>query len=138
MVLVGNCWMAQAQKPEVFSKDGFAIGGYDAVAYFLEQKPVKGLEQITFTWNDAVWLFASEKNRDSFRLNPEKFAPQFGGYCAYGMSRGYKAPTSADAFSIVDGKLYLNYNTNVRNEWNKDQTGYIEKAVKNWVDVRKQ
>lgn len=138
MVLVGNCWMAQAQKPEVFSKDGFAIGGYDAVAYFLEQKPVKGLEQITFTWNDAVWLFASEKNRDSFRLNPEKFAPQFGGYCAYGMSRGYKAPTSADAFSIVGGKLYLNYNTNVRNEWNKDQTGYIEKAVKNWVDVRKQ
>lgn len=138
MVLVGNCWMAQAQKPEVFSKDGFAIGGYDAVAYFLEQKPVKGLEQITFTWNDAVWLFATEKNRDSFRLNPEKYAPQFGGYCAYGMSRGYKAPTSADAFSIVGGKLYLNYNTNVRNEWNKDQTGYIEKAVKNWVDVRKQ
>lgn len=126
-----------AQKPAVYSKDGFAIRGYDAVSYFTEGKAVKGDEKISLKWNDATWLFSSEKNRDAFKANPDKYAPQYGGYCAYGLSRGYKAPTEADAFSVVDGKLYLNYNLDVRKEWSKDQKGYIEKADKNWPEVKK-
>lgn len=126
-----------AQKPEIFIKDGFAIRGYDAVAYFNSAKPVKGNEQFSLKWRDATWLFSDASNRDAFKADPEKYAPQYGGYCAYGMSRGYKANTEPDAFSIVNGKLYLNYNLDVRSEWNKDQKVYIEKADRNWGEVRK-
>ena len=133
-------WIASitaiAQKSEIFIKDGYAIGGYDVVAYFSENKPVKGNQQYSFSWNGATWLFSSDKNKESFKLNPERYAPQYGGYCAYGLSRGYKAPTEAGAFTIVDGKLYLNYNFDVRSEWNKDQKGYIGKADKNWPEVK--
>ena len=125
-----------AQKSEIFIKDGYAIRGYDAVAYFTENKPVKGNEQISYSWNGATWLFATNNNKESFQMNPAKYAPQYGGYCAYGLSRGYKANTESDAFTIVDGKLYLNYNLDVRSEWNKDQKGYIGKADKNWPEVR--
>ena len=125
-----------AQKSEIFIKDGYAIRGYDAVAYFTENKPIIGSEQFSFSWNGATWLFSNNKNKESFQKNPEKYAPQYGGYCAYGLSRGYKATTEADAFTIVDGKLYLNYNLDVRSEWNKDQKGYIGKADKNWPEVK--
>ncbi len=125
-----------AQKSETFIKDGYAIRGYDAVAYFTESKSVKGSEQFSVSWNSATWLFSNDKNKESFKMNPEKYAPQYGGYCAYGLSRGYKATTEADAFTIVNGKLYLNYNLDVRSEWNKDQKGYIEKADKNWPEVK--
>jgi len=127
---------ATAQKSEIFIKDGYAIRGYDVVAYFSENKSVKGSEQFSFSWNGATWLFSTNKNKESFQSNPEKYAPQYGGYCAYGLSRGYKAPTQADAFTIVEGKLYLNYNLDIRSEWNKDQKGYIEKADKNWPEVK--
>jgi len=125
-----------AQKPEIFSKENAAINGYDPVAYFTESKPVKGLTQFNLEWKGANWQFASQKNLDAFRANPEKFVPQYGGYCAYGLSRGYKASTEADAWTIVNGKLYLNYNKDVRDEWNKDQEGYIKKADTNWPTVR--
>jgi len=125
-----------AQKSEIFIKDGYAIRGYDAVAYFIDNKPVKGSEQFSLSWKGGTWLFSSNKNRESFKMNPGKYAPQYGGYCAYGLSRGYKASTEADAFTIVDGKLYLNYNVDVRSEWNKDQKQYIGKADKNWPEVK--
>ena len=125
-----------AQKSEIFIKDGYAIRGYDAVAYFTESKPVKGDEQFSLSWNGATWLFSNNKNRESFKTNPEKYAPQYGGYCAFGLSRGYKASTEADAFTIVEGKLFLNYNLAVRAEWNKDQKQYIGKADKNWPEVK--
>ncbi len=126
---------AVAQKT-IFAPDGKAIKGYDPVAYFTESKPVQGDPKISYSYEGAEWYFASEKNRDAFKADPVKYAPQYGGYCAFGASKGYKAPTEADAWTIVDGKLYLNYNTKVRTEWNKDQPGYIQKADKNWVEIK--
>jgi hypothetical protein len=80
----------------------------------------------------------SSSNRELFKTNPEKYIPQFGGYCAFGMSRGYKAETQPEAWTMVDGKLYLNYNKKVREEWNKNQVDFISKASSNWVKVKDQ
>ena len=124
------------QKSPTFINNGKAIRGYDPVAYFTAGKPVKGTDQIVFDWNNAKWYFASKKNLDLFKASPEKYAPQYGGYCAYGLSRGYKAPIEADAWTIDNGKLYLNYNLDVREEWNKDRKQRIEKADKNWPTVK--
>lgn len=127
---------AVAQKSEIFIQSGKAIRGYDPVAYFTESKPVKGNEQLVYKWNNANWYFSSQENLDRFKANPEKYAPQYGGYCAYGLSNGYKAPTDADAWTIENGKLYLNYNTEVRDMWNKDRKERVEKADKNWPQVK--
>jgi len=126
----------QAQLSPVYVKDGAAIDGYDAVAYFTEGKPVKGDSTFKVTYEGANWYFASKENADKFKAAPEKYAPQYGGYCAFGCSRGYKAKTSPDAWTITDGKLYLNYNTDVRETWNKDRQGYIQKADANWPKVK--
>jgi YHS domain-containing protein len=123
---------------EVFTKSGEAIGGYDPVAYFKENKPVKGKTEFGFSWKGADWLFASDQNLEIFKANPEKYAPRYGGFCAYGTADGHKAPTSPDAWTIVDGKLYLNYDKSVQSLWKKDQQGYIQKADKNWPEVKKQ
>lgn len=125
-----------AQKSEIFIKNDLAIGGYDPVAYFTQNKPVKGNSQFAVVYKDAKWLFVSGQNADIFKAAPEKYAPQYGGYCAYGCSKGYKASTEADAWTIVNDKLYLNYDTDVRAIWNKDQPGYIKKADANWHRVK--
>ena len=128
--------VVQAQKAEVFSPSGKAINGYDPVAYFKDGEPVKGNEKISYQWNGANWYFSSTQNLDSFKSNPKKFAPQYGGYCAYGMSQGHKASTEPDAWTIENGKLYLNYNKRVKQMWSKDRLGYIKLADKNWVDIK--
>jgi YHS domain-containing protein len=120
----------------VFIKSGEAINGYDPVAYFKSGKPVKGRDAFTLKWNGADWKFASQENLNDFKTNPEKYAPQYGGYCAYGTSENHKAPTSPDAWSIVNGKLYLNYNTDVQKKWKQDQKMHIERADKNWPTVK--
>jgi YHS domain-containing protein len=125
-----------AQKSETFVQSGNAIRGYDPVAYFTESRPVKGNEKLAYKWNNASWYFSSQENLDLFKANPEKYAPQYGGYCAYGLSNGYKAPTDADAWTIDNGKLYLNYNKEVRGMWNKERKERIEKADKNWPEVK--
>src|SRR5688572_1599979 len=103
-----------AQQSPVFVKADKAIRGFDPVAYFTEGKAVQGKEELTYTWINSNWYFSNRQNLNSFKTNPEKFAPQYGGYCAYGLSNGYKAPTSPDAWIIENGKLYLNYNIKVR------------------------
>lgn len=125
-----------AQKSATFVQSGKAIRGYDPVAYFSEGKPVKGNEKLVYSWNNADWYFSSQQNLDLFKANPEKYAPQYGGYCAYGLSEGHKAPTDAEAWTIEDGKLYLNYNTDVRKMWIKEKKERIEKADKNWPEVK--
>ena len=125
-----------AQKSATFMHDGKAIRGFDPVAYFTAGKPVKGDDQFVFEWNKAKWYFASKQNLDLFKANPSKYAPQYGGYCAYGLSKGYKAPIAADAWTIDNGKLYLNYNLDVREEWNKERKQRIEKADKNWPSIK--
>jgi YHS domain-containing protein len=120
-----------AQTP-VFQLEGVAINGYDPVAYFLENKPVAGKAEYAYSWNEANWRFASAENLEIFKQKPEQYAPQYGGYCAFGASRGYLASTEPEAFTIVNDKLYLNYNLEVKTEWVKDMSERILKADHNW------
>jgi YHS domain-containing protein len=127
--------VACAQGKVFKTKEG-AIKGYDPVAYFTESKPTKGKPEFTTTWQEATWYFASAKNRDLFKSAPEKYAPQYGGFCAYGVSRNYKVKIEPEAWAIVDGKLYLNYDLDVAKEWNTNRAGYIKKADANWVGLK--
>ncbi|MXZ38639.1 MAG: YHS domain-containing protein [Holophagales bacterium] len=130
---------AAAEKDPVFTSRGnLAIRGYDPVAYFTEGKAVKGDKDFTLGWQGADWRFASAENRDRFSEDPEKYAPQYGGYCAWAVSRNYTAPTDPDAFTLVDGKLYLNYNKRVMRQWLEDRDANIESADKNWPTVLKE
>ena len=113
---------------------GVAIHGYDAVAYFTAGKPVAGKAEFNTRWQGAEWRFASAEDRDLFVKEPEKYAPQYGGHCAYGMALGHLAPSDPRAWKVVDGKLYLNFNKDVQSQWQKDTAGFIPKADKNWAD----
>ena len=108
--------------------NNYAIYGYDTVAYWTENKAVKGNKKITTEWRGAEWHFSSEQNRDLFVANPEKYAPQYGGYCAYAMSDGRLVGVDEDAFTIVDDKLYLNYSKSVMKEWRSNQAQFISEA----------
>lgn len=121
-----------AQKSPVFITGTTAISGYDVVAYFTEHMPIKGSKEFSFDWNSATWFFSRRDHLDSFKTNPRRFAPQFGGYCAFGMADGHKAPTDPFAWTIVDDKLYLNYNKEVQGMWKEKQAEYIQTAEKNW------
>lgn len=124
-----------ASKPGVFATNGLAIHGYDPVAYFTQKKPVSGKEAYSYRWKGATWRFVSAANRDAFKANPAKYAPQYGGYCAYAVSNGYTAPTEPTAWSIVEGKLYLNYSVGVRNRWNQNRSQRIKDGDRNWPGV---
>ena len=129
---------AWADKVPVYqSNSGTAIDGTDPISYFTEGRPVVGDADITHKWNGATWRFTSAENRDRFAASPEKYAPQYGGYCAWAVSQGYTASTDPDAWSIVDGKLYLNYSKSVQKNWEKDVPGHITSANKNWPKVLK-
>ena len=121
-----------------YAADGIAIKGYDPVAYFSEGKPVEGLKEFSYSWQGTEWHFKNLANRDAFKAAPEKYAPQFGGYCAYGASQNHKSPTDPVAFTIVNQRLYLNYSPKVKELWMKDTTGYIVKARKNWTSLKDQ
>lgn len=120
---------------EVFVADAVAIRGYDPVAYFTAHGPVEGDPQYRHEWNGVAWRFASRDNLERFKADPARYAPQFGGFCAFGMSRGYKVGTDPAAFTIHDGKLYLNYSLPVRATWLKDTDAYVEKARSNWTTL---
>lgn len=125
-----------AQKSSAFIQSGKAIRGYDPVAYFTEGKPVMGTDSLVLEWNQAKWYFSSRKNLNLFKANPDKYAPQYGGYCAYGLSDGHKAPTDVNAWTIDDGKLYLNYSLDVKTLWNKNRKERIGQADKNWPAIK--
>jgi YHS domain-containing protein len=122
----------------VFEKEGVALRGYDPVAYFTQGQPVKGQPQFQAQYQGAVFHFASQASRDAFVAAPEKYAPQYGGYCAFGMASGYKAATDPAAFTIIGGKLYLNYNRDVQKMWSADVTGFVSKADQNWPTASEQ
>ncbi|MFK0166582.1 YHS domain-containing (seleno)protein [Rhizobium sp. NPDC090279] len=130
--------ISTAGADEIFSKNGIAINGYDPVAYFTDHKPVKGSQKYTAKYEGATFYFASADHRDMFASDPTLYAPQFGGYCAYGAAEGHKAPTEPQAYTVVDGKLYLNYNDDVLKTWRQDVPGYIAKANANWGTVKTQ
>jgi len=129
--------LSASAKPRVYANSStkVAINGYDPVGYFTQNKPVEGNAEISTQWNDAVWYFSSEENKMKFTAAPEKYAPQYGGYCAFAVSLGSTASTVPEAWSIVDGKLYLNYSLGVRTRWKTDIPGNIEKADNNWPGV---
>ena len=105
-----------------------AINGYDPVAYFTVGKPVKGQDGLVTEWMGAKWKFSSQANLDVFKANPEKYAPQYGGYCAYGIAKDSLVKVEPDLFTVRDGKLYLNYDAEVQSKWAKDPAGYIKQA----------
>lgn len=124
-----------AQKDPIYNNKTGAIEGYDPVAYFNDGKAVNGLENFTFEWNDSNWSFASEENLKTFKENPEKYAPQFGGYCAYAVSQGYTYKSDPEAWKIVNDKLYLNYSKKIQEQWEADQTNLIRQGESNWPKV---
>ncbi len=116
---------------------GLAIRGYDTVAFFTEDKAVKGSDQYTTEYKSATWHFSSEENLAKFIASPEKYAPQYGGYCAYAVSQDTTASIKPAAFTIHDGKLYLNYSKGVRKTWLRDMENHISRANENWPGVLK-
>lgn len=119
-----------------FTEGGYAIGGYDAVAYHAELRPVKGDPALSLRWQGVDWLFATEGNRAAFEADPMRYAPQYGGYCAFAVSQGYTAKTEPDAFSVVEGRLYLNYSRRVRGMWERDVPGHIAAGDSNWPALK--
>ena len=120
----------------VFTDDGLAVKGYDPVAYFTDGKPVRGDEAFSTEHGGATYRFASQANLDAFSADPERYLPQYGGYCAWAVAQGYKAPIVPEAWSVVDGKLYLNASLGVQSRWQRDIPGFIQKADENWPNVR--
>ena len=137
--LLGATFVSAASKsdPVNHESNGVAIRGYDPVAYFTDSKPVKGDPKFTFTWRGAMWQFASAGHRDLFEQNPEKYAPEYGGYCAYGISQGHAVDVDPSAWKIIEGKLYLNYSLSVRERFLKDPGARIKEADQNWPGLHK-
>jgi YHS domain-containing protein len=113
-------------------KQGVAIQGYDPVAFFTVKAPLKGKPEFTSTYRGAKYQFHSAKDKQTFDANPAKYEPQFGGYCAYGVSKNKLVEIDIEAFQVVDGKLLLQYSKGVRDEFNKDVAGNLKKADGNW------
>ena len=126
-------------RAEVFTgnSDEIAIRGYDPVGYFTQSKPVKGKPEFSTNWKGVNWHFSSAENLGKFVADPEKYAPKYGGYCAYAVANGSTAKTVPEAWTIHDGKLYLNYSLGIKARFDEDKSGYIEKADRNWPEVAK-
>lgn len=112
-----------------------AVQGYDPVAYFTVGEPVQGRREFTTEYMGANFRFASQENLDLFLADPEAYAPQYGGYCAWAVSQGYTAKGDANHWAIVDDRLYLNYNADVQSDWNEDREAFISTADENWPNV---
>jgi YHS domain-containing protein len=115
-----------------------AISGYDTVSYFIDSKPLHGSSQYTATYKNAIYQFSSAENRDTFRANPEYYAPQYGGFCALGVALEKKLTVDPTAWKIVENKLYLNLNKAVQKKWLSDVPGNLETSEHNWPEIKNQ
>ena len=131
-LLVVGLASAQSKTLQNLDKNGLAIQGHDPVAFFTEGKPVKGKPDIVAKHKGATYQFASQENKELFLKTPEKYEPQFGGYCADGVSKNGLYGIEPEAFQIVDGKLLLQYSKGARNDFNKDVKGNFSRANANW------
>ncbi|MEW6601719.1 MAG: YHS domain-containing (seleno)protein [Nitrospirota bacterium] len=131
-LLIGMIGTAYSAAPE----EPVAIKGYDTVAYFTESKAVKGTEEFTSSWHGMTWLFQSKENRDLFAASPEKYTPQYDGWCAWAMTEYRKAVTDPEVWKIVDGKLYLNCSMSAYEKWSRDIPGHIKIADENWKKMQ--
>ena len=139
-LILATSLTSNAQHSAIFSTEEGAIRGYDPVAYFKNADAVKGKKEFSYDHENATWYFSSQENLEIFKATPEKYLPQYGGYCAYGASDGdgHKAPTQPDAWTVINGKLYFNYNKKVQTLWLKDTAELIGKADFNWPKIKNQ
>ena len=126
---------ALADQPIFDAELGVAIGGYDTVAFFVEDRAVRGHSDHAVLWKGAIWHYVSKDNQYNFESNPRAYAPVFGGYCAYGVSQGYLMSGDPLAWQIVDGQLFLLFNPAVQDIWRSEMAGLINQARGNWPDV---
>jgi YHS domain-containing protein len=112
-----------------------AVGGYDPVAYFTDGRPVRGVAQFRVTHQGYEYRFASADHLATFRANPSRYVPQYGGYCAWAVANGYTAAGNPQNWRIVDGRLYLNYNDEIQTRWERDIPGFIRAGNANWPSV---
>jgi len=120
------------------SSAGLALRGFDPVSYFKSNKPVRGSKAISALHGGGKYRFSSEANKNAFLADPEKYLPQYGGFCSYGAAASYKVDGDPNVWNIVGGKLYLNINRSVGSSWNSRRDHYIRKANKIWPKIRKQ
>ncbi len=120
---------------KVYTTRNGAIDGYDVVAFFTDNKPVKGVSQFSCVYQGSNWYFSDKHHLNMFLNDPQKYAPAFGGYCAYGVAEGKRNPGNQNAWSIVNGKLYLNYNQELKNQWYKRRQEFIRQAERNWQEM---
>lgn len=116
-------------------KTGLGLKGYDPVAYFTENRPVKGDPQFVSTYNGVRYQFASAADKNAFDANPSKYEPQFGGFCAYAASEGHTAKIEPDAFEVLNGRLLLQYDRDIRERFDKEPQGRLKKADSNWPAI---
>ncbi|MGQ0738860.1 MAG: YHS domain-containing (seleno)protein [Bacteroidota bacterium] len=141
LLLLGITACKSTPKPQAgkafnnVDKSGVILDGYDPVAFFTDNKPVKGNEEFQYTYDEAIYHFASQEHLDLFKKSPEKYKPQFGAWCAYAVSLGRVAPIDVNTFSIVNGRLFIQHNQRAVNGWNKNVPGNIVLADKYWPDV---
>src|SRR5215471_6202061 len=132
VLLAGLSGIAVAKELHNVDRNGVAIQGYDPVAFFTDNRPVKGNSQFQSDYRGSKYYFASEEHKSAFEKAPMKYEPQFGGYCAYGASQGHPAPIKIEAWQIVNGRLLMQYDLGVKDKFNKDQQGNLHKADQNW------
>ncbi|MEM9765647.1 MAG: YHS domain-containing (seleno)protein [Pseudomonadota bacterium] len=120
----------------VFAVDGIAIRGTDPVAYFTVGEPVPGDAAIATRWKGATWQFSTAENRDAFAADPERFAPKYGGFCAWAVAaKGKLYSTQPENWTIVEDRLYLNFNDDIQQRWEADIPGFIESADMRWPEI---
>jgi hypothetical protein len=139
LTVVPFAWVLAGGDGKLVATDpaGVAIKGYDSVAYFTEGKAIKGKPEFAFAWHDAQWLFANVQHRELFAANPERYAPQFGGFCSYGLSKGTVVSADPEQWTIVEGKLYMKFNRSARDQWRQDKAAKIKNAEAEWATYQK-
>ena len=137
----GITWPARAAEtelvPAIDATHGVGLEGYDAVAYFLDHRPIRGSDAYTHSWNGVVWKFASAEHRDLFAADPAHYAPQYGGYCAYAVANRTTAHGSPKQWAVVNDRLYLNNNPLAKKLWDRDRPGHIRAGDQNWPQIPK-
>lgn len=134
MLLANTTVFAENIRVSVDDND-VAVSGYDTVAYFVDGLANEGSADYTVVHEGAIYRFESKKNRDLFRAAPEKYVPQYGGHCAYGVTKNRKFEADPTAWHVVDGKLYLNFNKRMRDKWRKDVASNVDEADDVWSEI---
>ena len=143
LACVGACGARAARSaetevvPAIDATQGVALEGYDAVAYFVDHRPIRGSDAYTRTWNGVVWKFASAEHRDLFAADPTHYAPQYGGYCAYAVANRTTAHGSPNQWAVVNDRLFLNNNALAKQLWDRDRPGNIHAGDQNWPQIPK-